>query len=114
MELTTGVTVTSPGAPPGPASTSSRTPAISRAVALFSVTTSKAARSTSMRLIRARMRARLSAKSATTTLLPAGLASTCPCGPTSGRMVSAAEAASRWRRVNTSVAKRSAPTVAGP
>ena len=60
------------------------------------------------------MRARLSAKSATTTLLAPGLASTCPWAPTSGRMVSAAEAASMWRSWKTSVAKRSAPTVAGP
>jgi hypothetical protein len=64
--------------------------------------------------IRARMRARLSAKSATTTLLAPGLARTCPWAPTSGRMVSAAETASMWRSWKTSVAKRSLPTVAGP
>jgi hypothetical protein len=62
-----------------------------------------------MRAIRARTRARLSAKSATTTLLALGLASTCPWAPTSGRMVSAAEAASMWRSWKTSVVKRSAP-----
>ncbi|MNO05333.1 hypothetical protein D3C81_2266710 [compost metagenome] len=67
-----------------------------------------------MRWIRLRIRLRLSAKSATTTLLPLGLAKTCPWGPTRGRMVSAAEAASIFLNWKTWVEKRSDPTVDGP
>ncbi|MNE27831.1 hypothetical protein D3C80_1212520 [compost metagenome] len=67
-----------------------------------------------MRWIRLRMRLRLSAKSATTTLLPLGLARTWPWAPTRGRMVSAAEAASMLRSWKTWVEKRSDPTVDGP
>ena len=116
LELSTGVTLTipEPGWPPGGASTVCSTPAISRAEEFCSVTTSNPVRSTSIRPIRARIRARLSAKSATTTLLAPGLASTWPCAPTSGRIVSAAEAASMLRSWNTSVENRSEPTVAGP
>ena len=116
LELSTGVTVTmpEPGCPPGGARTVCSTPAISRADEFSSVTTSNPVRSTSIRPIRARMRARLSAKSATTTLLAPGLASTWPWGPTSGRIVSAADAASMVLSWNTSVENRSDPTVAGP
>jgi len=116
LELSTGVTDTipCPGWPPGGASTVWSTPAISRAEEFSSVTTSNPDRSTSIRPMRARIRARLSAKSATTTLLAPGLARTCPCAPTSGRIVSAAEAASIFRNWNTSVENRSEPTVAGP
>ena len=116
LELSTGVTLTipEPGCPPGGASTVCRTAAISRAEEFSSVTTSNPVRSTSIRPIRARMRTRLSAKSATTTLLAPGLASTWPCAPTSGRIVSAAAAASIFLSWNTSVENRSDPTVAGP